>query len=26
VVGTGTGGVHRFALDVTALVKSPGAG
>ncbi|WP_375768206.1 pilus assembly protein PilY [Archangium gephyra] len=26
VVGSGTGGVHRFALDVTALMASPGAG
>jgi type IV pilus assembly protein PilY1 len=25
VVGSGTGGVHRFALDVTALLRSPGA-
>ncbi len=25
VVGTGTGGVHRFALDLTALLPSPGA-
>jgi type IV pilus assembly protein PilY1 len=25
VVGSGTGGVHRFALDVTALLPSPGA-
>ena len=24
VVGTGTGGVHRFALDVTALLPNPG--
>ncbi|MCY1082156.1 pilus assembly protein PilY [Archangium lansingense] len=26
VVGSGTGGVHRFALDVTALLASPGVG
>jgi type IV pilus assembly protein PilY1 len=26
VVGSGTGGVHRFALDLTALLASPGAG
>ncbi|KFA87241.1 hypothetical protein [Archangium violaceum] len=26
VVGSGTGGVHRFALDVTALMNSPGVG
>ncbi|QRK09895.1 pilus assembly protein PilY [Archangium violaceum] len=25
VVGSGTGGVHRFALDLTELLKSPGA-
>jgi type IV pilus assembly protein PilY1 len=26
VVGSGQGGVHRFALDLTALLPSPGAG
>lgn len=24
VVGTGSGGVHRFALDLTGLIRSPG--